>query len=226
LADRRIVDLDEEYVYANFQKQFVDEVIREGLQVNNRFIRLPPGAAMEKPEQHDFEFLSIPIRYKQENTCGCLFLSLASALHFVGFGITASVIATAAPQYGATCIPGIDNWTHLQTLMKQHMKFLKPITLPSRVDLLEEKSDFPTVVTLMSSEGSVQHAITIICNIIFDANCDFAMPLCKESLDYCCSTSQQQIKYHHVYQAIRFQEHANDKKQRWCKRLSKVINST
>jgi hypothetical protein len=223
LADRRVVDLEDDYITTNFEEEFIEQVIREGLQARNRFVHLPPGAAMEKPEEHDFDFLNIPIKYKQEESSCCLFLSLASALHFAGFEDTARILATEAPKYGADSQAGVFNWTELLSIMEKKIKFLQPFALSSIVNLLDNTSDYVTVATLMSSEGSVQHAIAIIRNIVFDANCDFAMPLCQEVLDYCCSTAREKVSYHHLYHGYRFQEQPGDKRQRWKKNLNKSL---
>ena len=40
---------------------------------------------------------------------------------------------------------------------------------------------------IASSDGKIDHAICVIGNWIFDSNLEHALPLCKESLDLCCS---------------------------------------
>ncbi len=45
------------------------------------------------------------------------------------------------------------------------------------------------LAVLNESDGNGSHAVTIHSGYVYDANEVVAVPLCKEALDYCCSTS-------------------------------------
>jgi len=46
---------------------------------------------------------------------------------------------------------------------------------------------FPTIVVLRGADGSTNHCVTIVNGLVFDSNCDNAMPLNKATLDWCCN---------------------------------------
>jgi hypothetical protein len=55
--------------------------------------------------------------------------------------------------------------------------------------LLEQMKRTIALVVLTESDGNGSHAVTIHGGYIYDANETRGIPLCKEGLDYCCSTS-------------------------------------
>ena len=63
--------------------------------------------------------------------------------------------------------------------------------LPNNFDLTKDLNDNDLVLgALMTSDGSCSHAITIHgSGLVFDANESIALPLGKESLNYCTSTA-------------------------------------
>jgi hypothetical protein len=223
LADGRTDTLEEEWVKENFDENLILQVQQSALDSQKRFIRIPPGAALKKPEVHDFDFLPLKIKYQQHNTSCCLFLSVASALHLIGFEETAAEIANIAPKYEASSAFGIFNWEKLLQIMQTKFKFLQPKKLSPKVDLLKDKSPYLSVVVLMSSDGGIQHAVTVIGDIVCDSNCEYAMPLCKEALDFCCSTENQKLQYVRIYHGFRFEEQNHDTKNRWMKRVQKHL---
>ena len=48
------------------------------------------------------------------------------------------------------------------------------------------------------------HAIAIHGGFVYDANEDFALPLCKEALDYCCSTQEIRNEFLHFQKGMIF----------------------
>ena len=53
-------------------------------------------------------------------------------------------------------------------------------------ELINKKTRFPTVVVPLGKDGSNNHAIVVINDLIFDSTQAFAMKLCRESLDWIC----------------------------------------
>jgi hypothetical protein len=50
-------------------------------------------------------------------------------------------------------------------------------------ELVQNKTQFLTVVIPCAHEGSASHAVVVVNDIIFDATQSHAMKLCKESSD-------------------------------------------
>lgn len=55
--------------------------------------------------------------------------------------------------------------------------------------LQEQMKDTILLGVLGELDGNGSHAVTIHGGFVYDANEVVAIPLCKEALDYCCSTS-------------------------------------
>jgi hypothetical protein len=53
-------------------------------------------------------------------------------------------------------------------------------------DLVETKTCFPTLVIPIGKDGSNNHAVVVIDDLIFDSTQEFALKLCRESLDWIC----------------------------------------
>jgi sentrin-specific protease 1 len=53
-------------------------------------------------------------------------------------------------------------------------------------ELINKKTRFPTVVVPLGKDGSNNHAIVVINDLILDSTQAFAMKLCRESLDWIC----------------------------------------
>ena len=64
-------------------------------------------------------------------------------------------------------------------------------------DLLEDgcKSQFVSVLVLEGNNGSKSHAMATVQNLIFDSNCDCAMNLNKENLDWCVSSDDVDCRF-------------------------------
>jgi hypothetical protein len=56
----------------------------------------------------------------------------------------------------------------------------------STVYIINKLSIYPTVIVLVGNDGSVNHAVTVVDDLIFDSTQAFAMKLTKESFDWIC----------------------------------------
>ena len=66
------------------------------------------------------------------------------------------------------------------------------------IDILNDISEHFTLVQLMYTLGNLNHAISIVCDWIFDSNYDKALHMIRESLDLICSLSfgeEQVVKF-------------------------------
>ena len=64
---------------------------------------------------------------------------------------------------------------------------------------------------LNESDGNSSHAVTIHGGYVYDANEVIAIPLCKEALDYCCSTETTKNTYVSFRRVTTFQYLGADK---------------
>jgi hypothetical protein len=72
-------------------------------------------------------------------------------------------------------------------------------------DILVDRCMWPTLCILKGSDGSVNHAVTVVDNYIFESNCPHAIQLSKENLDWCCSTEvSPDVTYVRVEDSYRF----------------------
>ena len=59
--------------------------------------------------------------------------------------------------------------------------------------------------------------------LVFDSNCERALPLVLETLDYCCSTDKKEGAFKRVYKGYRFRE-PPEKKKKKLDQLKKEFN--
>jgi len=151
------------------------------------------------------------VRYLQGKEQTCLFSSFASALAYLHLDKPAEAIAEKAPEYAATSLKATRSWVALVNLMKQHCRWLQHVNIKtSQFDILHNISKYPTVVALEATDGGTQHAITVVGKLVFDSNCQKALPLNKATLDYCCSSDESKSTFMRVLKGIRFQETKKD----------------
>jgi len=72
------------------------------------------------------------------------------------------------------------------------------------LNIFENISCYPTVVVLRGSDGSVNHAVTVVGTWVFDSNVAYAQPLTLSLLDWCCSTDTVRSNFVQVHYAMRF----------------------
>ena len=57
------------------------------------------------------------------------------------------------------------------------------------------------LVTMGGSNGKEDHCVTLCGKWLFDSNFEYALPLCQEALDLCCSTDDMEAKFEKVVDA-------------------------
>jgi hypothetical protein len=213
-ADRTRHRLDDEFVKSNFSPEFLNLVKAEAMN-KNKFFNVPPGAP-RTDDSHALMDETFPaIQYRQQSDATCLFCSFASALHFLGVHETAAIIAAAASEFSANAAKGCYNWDALLKIMHESCRWLVPKRIyGSAFDIFEDCDMFPKLVSLEASDGGTQHAITLVGNLIFDANCSRALPLSETALNHCCSTDSRAATYVRVHKGYRFVEQNRSRKRK------------
>jgi hypothetical protein len=216
LSNDIVVKLDNDYV-SQFPKGYVDHVISQGIERStNEYFHVPPGAPRTQMGHWMLDDKYPLTKYLQEGASTCLFCSFASALHYVKFEETAGVIASLANSFSADSNQGVFCWRKLLEIMKERLPWLQPQKINGKVfDIFTDVSPYPTVMTLESNDGGIQHAITVVGKIVFDSNCARALPLTQTTLDYCCSTDTRLSSYKRVYKGYRFMENPFAKKKKF-----------
>jgi hypothetical protein len=73
--------------------------------------------------------------------------------------------------------PMVCNW-----MKSRHRKM---VALP-REELVSERTPFLTLIRLVGNDGSIDHAVCVVDDLIFDARLPKNLKLCSESLDMIC----------------------------------------
>jgi hypothetical protein len=70
--------------------------------------------------------------------------------------------------------------------------------------LQEQMKETILLGVLNKSNGNGSHAVTIHGGYVYDANEVVAIPLCKEALDYCCSTTMVKNEFVSIWKVTLF----------------------
>ena len=69
------------------------------------------------------------------------------------------------------------------------------------------QSEWPTLCVLVGDDHSHNHAVTVVKDWILDSNCDYAMKLTQDNLDWCVSSTTESVHFVKVVKAVRFIQH-------------------
>ena len=145
---------------------------------------------------------NIPLRYPQGELNLCLIKALASTLYYMGLFGESGRLNLCSYKYEHLSLE--EARENLQKDMKQCCPCIgigRGFNLPRGVgvrskknrkakmtlqNLLEDKSPFPTVIIPRGTDMSVNHAVCVIDDIIFDSTQPKALWLTKETLDWIC----------------------------------------
>jgi hypothetical protein len=166
----------------------------------------------------------VPVAYPQGDHDRCLFLGLASALHYMGLIEEAAKLAGMASK--AEHLPGTKGIEALKAAMIEcapcigrpqvfNKRKRKPRTRLTVEDVTLVLSQYPTVVIPLGTDGSVNHAVCVVDDLIFDATQWCALKCKVESIGWICDSGSKGVAG--VYEAFRFQNPMN------CKPLEREI---
>jgi hypothetical protein len=181
-----------------FEERFVTLVKRIGcdetkaniLLKNRKWIPVPVGDCSDRPITSNLQ-LDVKVHYQQGDRRTCLFRSLASAFHHLGQKHTGSVLASIAKKNEN--MSADEQYKAVTAAIRKHetvytkLDYWKKEKVTRRYDFIGEPNENPKLLVLRGCDGGTQHAVSVVGRIIFDSNLLNAMPLCKESLDWCCN---------------------------------------
>ena len=140
------------------------------------------------------------VHYQQNDTDQCLICGFASALFYIGLKTSAQELYDMAEKFehvpSNMAVPNLLNLVvkHIPVLggykvyntffhKKRKRRNKRWITIE---EVCKTTSPFPFLVILRGNDGSTNHAVTIIDDIIFDSTLTVAMKLVPSSFDWIC----------------------------------------
>jgi hypothetical protein len=160
------------------------------------WFHIPVGDAhvVDKPSVH--LVTTVAVRYRQEDHDYCLPYVAASCLYYMGYGNGARRVAEAASKW--TSLPGDVVFDQLRDIMKEvlpesgqsmvfnkgHGNRRKNLSVS---DLIRFRTPYLTVVHHpKGNDGSADHAICVVDDLVFDARFSHALKLCEDTFKWVC----------------------------------------
>ena len=167
--------------------------VREG---TGYWIKIPAGRALQDTAPSDL-LSNVPIKYMQESNAFCLTYSMASCLFYCGEYNAANAIHNldqkmyhisqiVAIQKLRECIKKFCPQIGQAEVYNTHNRKNGPRKILAIDDLLNSHTPFPTLLILIGVDGSCNHAVTVVDDLVFDSTQAFAFKLKRESFDWIC----------------------------------------
>ncbi len=183
-ANRKPVELDEDWVAENFSNEYLHKVMTEAVPTQ-RFLPVPVGLVNNNKE--DPRIVAMPdapvVQYPQGNNDYCVSHSLASCWHH--YQADRKHLGHNISQLQAH-VQDLDHFKKkLKCLLKDHeIVDIKE----NEFDPLKEHTDYPVLCVIRGDDGSVNHAVTFLRGWLYDANLALAQPVSQSILDWCCAS--------------------------------------
>lgn len=163
-----------------------------------RFFHVPIGSSNIDEEPTVRLQTDVVVRYPQRDMDYCLPYAVASCLSYMGYVLEAQKVAAAAPDL--IYLPGDVVIRKLRTViqdvlpeMGQCMIFNK---LPGQrrkknvkmtvEDIIRYQTPYLTVVSPKGVDGSADHAVCVVDDMVFDARLGYGLKLCMETFMWVC----------------------------------------
>jgi len=193
----------------------------EKLKHQYKWISVPVGSARESSETDECTpprselVTDHEIKYMQGKDGTCLFSSIASALHYLGFHDLAATTKNLGKRFigcpldqqttelinvvtkSHFMIPCFKTYYQRKCRSQRHKKALQLF------DSNEYDAEKLYGVVLKDTEGYNRHAVAIVDNLIFDSTHTHALVMSKKSLDWCCNC-EDNGGFESVFFALRF----------------------
>jgi hypothetical protein len=128
--------------------------------------------------------------------------SAASALSFLGYDRLAFNLCNNMEngrkfECGFEFFQNCMDSSKLEKQERIKIQFAKLKSCVSKWNIINDSKQYVMclMVGLYSSDSKTDHAVSIAGDWIFDSNFEYALPLCKDSLDLCCSLDQKKTTY-------------------------------
>jgi hypothetical protein len=190
------------------QENEVTNIDRHAKKFRNRWVEIPTGAYKRKFQDLDKYDVNVPksFRLQPVGERSCVFNSLINALHYIndyaGRDQLLKNLQTSLNYEKMSLVSHSRAALAAQIMNKEVTGY--QIQILKNFDILENRSMWPTLCVLKGSDFSINHAITVVENYIFDSNRSCAMKLMKSYLDWRCSDFAGEQKFVAVHTAYRF----------------------
>ncbi len=193
-----------EEAFVTLVKNIGREETRSEVALNKRkWIPVPVGDSSSRAVSPHL-VVNVRVRYEQGEGKTCLLRSLASAFHHLGQKHTGSVLASVAKKYAN--VPADEQLKAAINAVKEHdnvynkVDYWKKEKALAKHDLIRDSNENPKLIVLRGCDGGVQHAVSVVGNIIFDSNKQKGLVISKQSLDWCCNCNGGFSRIHALVQ--------------------------
>ena len=215
------MQLAPKWVDSVFSEVFT-EVVRMG---PNQWFHVPIGSSDVDREAPAVLKTSIGLSCVQGGKDHCLSYAIASSMRYIGLREESLLLTKNASMlkhlpgdlalekavgYVQEAAPQIGMYTVYNGITKKQKKAKRLMELD---DLLSKQSPFITIVEPIGRDGSRDHVVAVVDDIVFDTRVPVALQLCKETFDWICG-EQGISKLGRVYQFVE----SMDKKKKFPKR--------
>jgi hypothetical protein len=188
--------LDWDWIQNNLSKAyigFIKDTRKGGI---GGYVRLPEGSAEDHTQQMSL-CTTTPgapkMKYKREGTIedsnrSCALKSAASALSFLGlaFNLCNDLENGRKFECGFEFFQNCMDLSKLEKQERRKIQFAKLKSGVSKWNIINDSKQYVMcLVGLYSSDSKTDHAVLIAGDWIFDSNFEYALPLCKDSLELC-----------------------------------------
>jgi len=208
--DSDVEKIDPEWLEPNF-----DPVFLELVKANpGKWIPVTLGASRDDVAPRELQ-TAVNVEYRQNEENYCLCYSIASALHYIGLVEEGKKVAALAEDsidlenkkqleyivlHMQDIVPNIRMYQAFgKALKKGKGKKKQDLTVEQ---LVQAKTPFPTIVIPWGKDLSVNHAVAVVDDLIFDSTQRNALTLTHKSFHWICGALGSCDM---VYGAIRFQ---------------------
>jgi hypothetical protein len=214
IVDKKVVVLETIWVMQQFPEDVIDRCIDEARRGNREFIRLPVGDVIEVVPTMDISRNPI-VKYQQGNLDICAFASLASALFHLGWTEEAKLLYNFGVEWTLFHEDSIDKsleniarFIPKQKIFKHFRSKYEQRKIKYDYDIFQPvlQNEIRLIVIIMS-DNSETHAVTVVNNYVFDANCTNALPRTQEGLDCCCGVDANFVSVSRGYHWVDKKRH-------------------
>jgi hypothetical protein len=188
------IPLDNEWVEENFASVFLD-VVKDASEKKRNFVIVPPGNVQAPMENVIIAEDSPRIAFSQKSLSCCATSGFASALHYLGYIQKSQDLHNLGLDWLKT-----ENVSRIMESTVQWFRNTSPMRYEWQCLRMKAEQQSPEAllklgmvhfmfVQLLATDSSAGHSITIYCGQVFDSNNERALPLNRETLDYCCGSN-------------------------------------
>jgi len=200
LAEKKVIQLPLWWIEKTFPPEFIDTVKEEAVKGRKRFFDVPIGDSCTVIPTMDIS-MNPCVFYQQKKEPTCVFSSFASVLKFLKF----DEMADFAIKIGEEILsdPKAFDSRRMEAFMgrfkssKCTSSFWRKygvVKLKRDFNLFENKASMEPkdilLISLLQSDSSLSHAVSIVGEYVFDSNVERALPFTLEGLNCCCEDSE------------------------------------